>query len=126
MTLNITDEENQIGTYGLDVQYGATLTLNNAEIDVSGVSNATISASWGSNSKEPGKFILNNSKITATNIGGNFSNGGDWALTNSSIEIEDCASNGFSCNSATLDNSTVSVSGAQLMGVTAKKDYTGK
>ena len=121
VTLNITDEENQIGTYGLDVQYGATLTLNNAEIDVSGVSNATISASWGSNSKEPGKFILNNSKITATNIGGNFSNGGDWALTNSSIEIEDCASNGFSCNSATLDNSTVSVSGAKLMGVTAKE-----
>ena len=121
VTLNITDEENQIGTYGLDVQYGATLTLNNAEIDVSGVSNATISASWGSTSKEPGKFILNNSKITATDIGGNFSNGGDWALTNSSIEIEDCASNGFSCNSATLDNSTVSVSGAQLMGVTAKE-----
>ena len=121
VTLNITDEENQIGTYGLDVQYGATLTLNNAEIDVSGVSNATISASWGSTSKEPGKFILNNSKITATDIGGNFSNGGDWTLTNSSIEIEACASNGFSCNSATLDNSTVSVSGAQLMGVTAKK-----
>ena len=121
VTLNITDEENQIGTYGLDVQYGATLTLNNAEIDVSGVSNATISASWGSTSKEPGKFILNNSKITATDIGGNFSNGGDWTLTNSSIEIEACASNGFSCNSATLDNSTVSVSGAQLMGVTAKE-----
>ena len=121
VTLNITDEENQIGTYGLDVRYGATLTLNNAEIDVSGVSNATISASWGSTSAKPGKFILNNSKITATDIGGNFSNGGDWALTNSSIEIEDCASNGFSCNSATLDNSTVSVSGAQLMGVTAKE-----
>ena len=121
VTLNITDEENQIGTYGLDVQYGATLTLNNAEIDVSGVSNATISASWGSTSKEPGKFILNNSKITATDIGGNFSNGGDWTLTNSSIEIEDCASNGFSCNSAKLDNSTVSVSGAKLMGVTAKE-----
>ncbi|MDR3998008.1 MAG: InlB B-repeat-containing protein, partial [Evtepia sp.] len=121
VTLNITEKENQTGTYGLDVRYGATLTLNNAEIDVSGVSNATISASWGSTSAEPGKFILNNSKITATDIGGNFSNGGDWALTNSSIEIEDCASNGFSCNSATLDNSTVSVSGAQLMGVTAKE-----
>ena len=115
--LKITGEKN----YGIDVRYGATLTLNNAEIDVSGVSNATISASSGSTSTEPGKFILNNSKITATNIGGNFSNGGDWALTNSSIEIEDCASNGFSCNSATLDNSTVSVSGAKLMGVTAKE-----
>ena len=115
--LKITGEKN----YGIDVRYGATLTLNNAEIDVSGVSNATISASSGSTSTEPGKFILNNSKITATDIGGNFSNGGDWTLTNSSIEIEDCASNGFSCNSATLDNSTVSVSGAQLMGVTAKE-----
>ena len=115
--LKITGKEN----YGIDVRYGATLTLNNAEIDVSGVSNATISASSGSTSKEPGKFILNNSKIAATDIVGNFSNGGDWELTNSSIEIEDCASNGFSCNSATLDNSKVSVSGAKLMGVTAKK-----
>ena len=115
--LKITGKNN----YGIDVRYGATLTLNNAEIDVSGVSNATISASSGSTSKEPGKFILNNSKIAATDIVGNFSNGGDWELTNSSIEIEDCASNGFSCNSATLDNSKVSVSGAKLMGVTAKK-----
>ena len=115
--LKITGEKN----YGIDVRYGATLTLNNAEIDVSGVSNATISASSGSTSTEPGKFILNNSKITATDIGGNFSNGGDWTLTNSSIEIEGCTSNGFSCNSATLDNSTVSVSGAKLMGVTAKE-----
>ena len=115
--LKITGDKN----YGIDVRYGATLTLNNAEIDVSGVSNATISASSGSTSKEPGKFILNNSKIAATDIVGNFSNGGDWELTNSSIEIEDCASNGFSCNSATLDNSKVSVSGAKLMGVTAKK-----
>ena len=115
--LKITGKNN----YGIDVRYGATLTLNNAEIDVSGVSNATISASSGSTSKEPGKFILNNSKIAATDIVGNFSNGGDWELTNSSIEIEDCASNGFSCNSATLDNSTVSVSGAKLMGVTAKE-----
>lgn len=121
VALNITNGGVETGSYGLDVQYGATLTLNNAEIGVSGVSNATISASSGSTSTEPGKFILNNAKITATDIGGNFSNGGDWTLTNSSIEIEDCTSNGFSCNSATLDNSTVSVSGAQLMGVTAKE-----
>ena len=119
VTLKITGDSG----YGIDVQYGTTLTLNNAEIILEGVSNATIS-SWDDDtypSDDPGKFILNNSKITATDIGGNFSNGGDWALTNSSIEIEDCASNGFSCNSATLDNSKVSVSGAQLMGVTAKE-----
>ncbi len=119
VTLKITGDSG----YGIDVQYGTTLTMNNAEIILEGVSNATIS-SWNDDTYPgdyPGKFILNNSKITATDIGGNFSNGGDWTLTNSSIEIEGCTSNGFSCNSATLDNSTVSVSGAKLMGVTAKE-----
>ena len=119
VTLKITGDSG----YGIDVQYGTTLTMNNAEIILEDVSNATIS-SWNDDTYPgdyPGKFILNNSKITATDIGGNFSNGGDWTLTNSSIEIEGCTSNGFSCNSATLDNSTVSVSGAKLMGVTAKE-----
>ena len=120
VTLNITDKENQIGTYGLDVQYGATLTLDNANVTLDGLSNATISSKPSTAGPEPGKFILKNSEITATNIGGNFSNGGDWILTNSTIEITNCASNGFSCNSATLDNSTVSVADADLMGVTAK------
>ena len=122
VTLNITDKDNQTGTYGLDVQYGATLTLDNADVTLDGLSNATISSKPNSAGTEPGKFVLTKgSTITANNIGGNFSNGGDWTLTNSSIEIEDCVSNGFSCNSATLDNSTVSVSGAKLMGVTAKE-----
>ena len=120
VTLNITDKENQTGTYGLDVQYGATLTLDNANVTLDGLSNATISSKPSTAGTAPGKFILNNSEITATNIGGNFSNGGDWTLTNSTIEITNCASNGFSCNSATLDNSTVSVADADLMGVTAK------
>ena len=120
VTLNITDEEEQTGTYGLNVQYGATLTLDNANVTLDGLSNATISSKPSTAGPEPGKFILKNSEITATNIGGNFSNGGDWILTNSTIEITNCASNGFSCNSATLDNSTVSVADADLMGVTAK------
>ena len=120
VTLNITDEEGQTGTYGLNVQYGATLTLDNANVTLDGLSNATISSKPSTAGPEPGKFILKNSEITATNIGGNFSNGGDWILTNSTIEITNCASNGFSCNSATLDNSTVSVADADLMGVTAK------
>ena len=119
VTLNITDKENQTGTYGLDVQYGATLTLNNADVTLDGLSNATISSKPSGD--VPGKFNLTNgSTMTAENIGGNFSNGGDWTLTNSTIKITNCASNGFSCNSATLDNSTVSVTDADLMGVTAK------
>ena len=119
VTLNITDKENQTGTYGLDVQYGATLTLDNANVTLNGLSNATISSKPSGD--VPGKFNLTNgSTMTAENIGGNFSNGGDWTLTNSTIKITNCASNGFSCNSATLDNSTVSVTDADLMGVTAK------
>ncbi len=87
VTLNITDEEEQTGTYGLNVQYGATLTLDNANVTLDGLSNATISSKPSTAGPEPGKFILKNSEITATNIGGNFSNGGDWILTNSTIEI---------------------------------------
>ena len=122
VALNITNGGVETGSYGLDVQYGATLTLDNADVTLAGLSNATISSNPNSAGTEPGKFVLTKgSTITANNIGGNFSNGGDWTLTNSSIEIEDCVSNGFSCNSATLDNSTVSVSGAKLMGVTAKE-----
>ena len=127
VTLNITEKENQTGIYGLDVRYGATLTLNNAEIDVSGVSNATISASCGSASAEPGKFILNNSKITATDIGGNFSNGGTWTIgTGSKVTIDGCTTHGFSASAIIVkDGATVDIRNTGYRGISIN-DANGK
>ena len=121
--LKITGDKN----YGIDVRYGATLTLNNAEIDVSGVSNATISASSGSTSTEPGKFILNNSKITATNIGGNFSNGGTWTIgTGSKVTIDGCTTHGFSASAIIVkDGATVDIRNTGYRGISIN-DANGK
>ena len=122
VTLNITEKENQTGTYGLNVQYGATLTLDNADVTLAGLSNATISSNPNSAGTEPGKFVLTKgSTITANNIGGNFSNGGTWSLSDGSkIDINTCTSHGLSCDSLTVNGSSVEVSGTGLLGVTAK------
>lgn len=67
--LNITDQEGQTATYGLNVQYGATLTLDNADVTLAGLSNATISSNPNSAETEPGKFVLTKgSTITASTM----------------------------------------------------------
>ena len=122
VALNITNGSVETGSYGLDVQYGATLTLDNADVTLAGLSNATISSKPNSAGTEPGKFVLTKgSTITANNIGGNFSNGGTWSLSDGSkIDINTCTSHGLSCDSLTVNGSSVEVSGTGLLGVTAK------
>ena len=122
VALNITNGDVETGSYGLNVQYGATLTLDNADVTLAGLSNATISSNPNSAGTEPGKFVLTKgSTITAKNIGGNFSNGGTWSLSDGSkIDINTCTSHGLSCDSLTVNGSSVEVSGTGLLGVTAK------
>lgn len=120
--LVIQKAEDATATYGIDVYHGASLTMNNVELELKNLSNATISSDDSHGAESPGVFELNNSTITAADIGGNFSNGGSWKLSNNSkIQITGCASHGLSCDSLTVDNSAVSVSGTGLLGVTARE-----
>ena len=128
VTLNITDKENQTGTYGLNVQYGATLTLDNADVTLAGLSNATISSNPNSAWTEPGKFVLTEgSTITANNIGGNFSNGGTWTVgTGSKVTIDGCDSHGFSASAITVENgATVDIRNIAYRGISIN-DANGK
>ena len=126
VTLNITDKENQTGTYGLDVQYGATLTLDNANVTLDGLSNATISSKPSGNT--PGTFnLINGSTMTAKNIGGNFSNGGTWTVgTGSKVTIDGCDSHGFSASAITVENgATVDIRNIAYRGISIN-DANGK
>ncbi|MDR3906072.1 MAG: hypothetical protein Q3X66_06460, partial [Evtepia sp.] len=126
--LNITDEGDQIATYGLNVQYDATLTLDNADVTLAGLSNATISSNPNSAGKEPGKFVLTKgSTITANNIGGNFSNGGTWTIgTGSKVTIDGCASHGFSASAIIVkDGATVDIKNVAYRGISIN-DADGK
>ncbi len=126
--LNITDQEGQTATYGLNVQYGATLTLDNADVTLAGLSNATISSNPNSAETEPGKFVLTKgSTITANNIGGNFSNGGTWTIgTGSKVTIDGCASHGFSASAIIVENgATVDIKNVAYRGISIN-DADGK
>ena len=126
--LNITDEKDQIATYGLNVQYDATLTLDNADVTLAGLSNATISSNPNSAGTEPGKFVLTKgSTITANNIGGNFSNGGTWTIgTGSKVTIDGCASHGFSASAIIVENgATVDIKNVAYRGISIN-DAGGK
>ena len=128
VTLNITDEETQTGTYGLNVQYEATLTLDNADVTLTGLSNATISSNPNSAGTKPGKFVLTKgSTITANNIGGNFSNGGTWTIgTGSKVTIDGCASHGFSASAIIVENgATVDIKNVAYRGISIN-DAGGK
>lgn len=128
VTLNITDQEEQTGTYGLNVQYGATLTLDNADVTLAGLSNATISSNPNSAGTEPGKFVLTKgSTITANNIGGNFSNGGTWTIgAGSKVTIDGCDSHGFSASAITVENgATVDIRNIAYRGISIN-DANGK
>ena len=124
--LNITDKENQTGTYGLNVQYGATLTLDNANVTLDSLSNATISSKPSGNT--PGTFnLINGSTMTAKNIGGNFSNGGTWTVgTGSKVTIDGCDSHGFSASAITVENgATVDIRNIAYRGISIN-DANGK
>ena len=122
INLVIQKAEGATGTYGIDVYHGATLTMNRVALELKNLSNATISSDNTEGANPPGIFELNDTTITATDIGGNFSNGGAWKLTNhSEIQITNCVSHGVSCDSLTVDNSAVNVSGTGLLGVTARE-----
>ena len=128
VTLNITDQKEQTGTYGLNVQYGATLTLDNADVTLAGLSNATISSNPNSAGTEPGKFVLTNgSAITANDIGGNFSNGGTWTIgAGSKVTIDGCASHGFSASAIIVENgATVDIKNVAYRGISIN-DADGK
>ena len=128
VALNITNGDVETGSYGLDVQYGATLTLDNADVTLAGLSNATISGNPNSAGTEPGKFVLTKgSTITANNIGGNFSNGGTWTVgTGSKVTIDGCDSHGFSASAITVENgATVDIRNIAYRGISIN-DANGK
>ena len=128
VALNITNGDVETGSYGLNVQYGATLTLDNADVTLAGLSNATISSNPNSAGKEPGKFVLTKgSTITAKNIGGNFSNGGTWTVgTGSKVTIDGCDSHGFSASAITVENgATVDIRNIAYRGISIN-DANGK
>ena len=128
VALNITNGSVETGSYGLDVQYGATLTLDNADVTLAGLSNATISSKPNSAGTEPGKFVLTKgSTITAKNIGGNFSNGGTWTVgTGSKVTIDGCDSHGFSASAITVENgATVDIRNIAYRGISIN-DANGK
>ncbi|MFQ8984650.1 MAG: S-layer homology domain-containing protein [Evtepia sp.] len=113
--------------YGFDVQYDATLTLNNhAIVDISNISNATIS-SKPQGATNPGKINVNNSVITANNIRGNFSNGGVWTIgTGSEVTIDTCQSHGFSASAIIVENgATVDIKNVAYRGISIN-DAKGK
>ena len=128
VALNITNGDVETGSYGLNVQYGATLTLDNADVTLAGLSNATISSNPNSAGTEPGKFVLTNgSAITANDIGGNFSNGGTWTIgTGSKVTIDGCASHGFSASAIIVENgATVDIKNVAYRGISIN-DAGGK
>ena len=113
--------------YGFDVQYDATLTLNNrAIVDISNISNAIIS-SKPEDTTNPGKINVNNSVITANNIRGNFSNGGVWTIgTGSEVTIDTCQSHGFSASAIIVENgATVDIKNVAYRGISIN-DADGK
>ena len=131
VTMNIQDGEkteggNTVGTYGLDIQYGSTLVLDDADLNISNVSNATISASGVGTT--PGVFkVQNGSTLTATNIRGNFSNGGNWTIgSGSKLTIDTCTTHGLSASSVTVENgAAVAVSNVGYRGISIN-DAGGK
>ena len=128
VALNITNGDVETGSYGLDVQYGATLTLDNADVTLTGLSNATISSNPNSAGTEPGKFVLTKgSTITANDIGGNFSNGGTWTIgTGSKVTIDGCDSHGFSASAIIVENgATVDIRNTGYRGISIN-DAKGK
>ena len=99
---------------------GANLEINNSTVDLDDLSNAFVVQVVGANIK------IDDTTMTANNIGGNFSQGGYWMVqNNSSITVDNCVSHGMSVSSLTVSDSTVTVSNAGKRGVSIN-DADGK
>ena len=84
----------------IQITNGSTISLNDLR-----------SAFTMQGGKTGAAVVVTNSKVTATDINGNFSNGGSFTFTNSDIDITNCTSYGISANQLTVDHSTVDISG---------------
>lgn len=120
VTLNITGTTNDDGQKegdGINVKYGAELTLKDATVTFTNMFAPTVfEASEGTTTL--GKVVLNNSTIISTGARGNFSNGGDWTIENGSVvTITDNGNHGLSVENLVVDNSIVRVDGAKYLGL---------
>ena len=92
---------------GIDVNFGGELTVQNgATVNLKDLNRGTISSKPSSSPDTAGQFTLNNSTMTATNIGGNFSNGGDWTIDDSTLTMKGVGNYGLSAGTITTTGSS--------------------
>ena len=103
-----------------------TLTLKNKSIlrfennGNNGEENESLVAAMVMSAGENAHVVVDDSKIIAEGVDGNFSNGGIFTIQNGSVvEISNCDSYGLNVNGLTVDASTLTITGTKLSAIRA-------
>lgn len=102
-----------------------TLTLKNgAELKFANNNEQSVQNAFVMPAGAEAKVIVDNSKIIAEGVDGNFSNGGIFTIQNgSTVEISNCDSYALNVNGLTVDDSTLTITDTKLSAIrTAGKD----
>lgn len=102
-----------------------TLTLKNgAELKFANNNEKSVQNAFVMPAGAEAKVIVDNSKIIAEGVDGNFSNGGIFTIQNgSTVEISNCDSYALNVNGLTVDDSTLTITDTKLSAIrTAGKD----
>lgn len=106
-----------------------TLTLKNgAELKFANNNEKSVQNAFVMPAGAEAKVIVDNSKIIAEGVDGNFSNGGIFTIQNrSEVTIKDCETYGLSVNGLTVDKSKLTIDGTVLSAIrTSSEDAAVK
>ena len=126
LTLMPTAKGNSDGIQmGNDLTNPVTLTLKNgAELKFENNGEQSVQNAFVMPAGAGAKVIVDNSKIIADGVDGNFSNGGIFTIQKGSeVTINDCESYGLSVNGLTVDNSELTIDSTVYSAIrTSSKD----
>ncbi|GEM_PF-2983355 len=111
-------KEGDAVTKGIDVYDGELVITNNSKVDFNNLRSAIVMQTAESRAN------IVSSRVTASNVWGNFSNGGDWYINGSSLNIggnEDSKGHGLSATELEIRDSSVNINSCGLLGLTAKR-----
>ena len=114
---------------GNDLTNHVTLTLKNgAELKFANNNEKSVQNAFVMPAGAEAKVIVDNSKIIAEGVDGNFSNGGIFTIQNrSEVTIKDCETYGLSVNGLTVDKSKPTIDGTVLSAIrTSSEDAAVK
>ena len=111
-------KEGDAVTKGIDVYDGELVITNNSKVDFNNLRSAIVMQTAESSAN------IVSSRVTASNVWGNFSNGGDWHIIGSSLNIggnEGSKGHGLSATELEIRDSSVNINSCGLLGLTAKR-----